>query len=48
VHAIPKHTDQTHAAVLSLVDELLAIGHRDPRVSARVIAARTQALDRAV
>lgn len=45
VHAIPKHTDRTHAAVLALVDELLAIGHRDQRVSARVVAARTRALD---
>ncbi len=45
VHAIPKHTDQTHAAVLALIDELLAIGHRDQRVSARVAAARTHALN---
>jgi hypothetical protein len=45
VHAIPKHTDETHRAVLALVDELLAIGVRDARVSARVIAARTRALD---
>ena len=36
---------QTHAAVLSLIDELLAIGVRDDRVSARVIAARARALD---
>jgi hypothetical protein len=48
VHVIPKHTDRTHAAVLALVDELLTIGHRDERISARVIAARTQALDRAL
>jgi hypothetical protein len=47
VHAIPKHTDQTHAAVLALVDELVAIGVRDERVSARVIAAQTRALDTA-
>jgi hypothetical protein len=47
VHAIPKHTDETHRAVLALVDELLAIGVRDARVSARVIAARTRALDTA-
>jgi hypothetical protein len=47
VHAIHKHTDQTHAAVLTLVDELLAIGVRDERVSARVLAARTRALDTA-
>jgi hypothetical protein len=26
VHAIPRHTDQTHTEVLALVDELLAIG----------------------
>ena len=45
VHAIPKHTEDTHRAVLTLVDDLLAIGVRDERVSARVIAARTRALD---
>jgi hypothetical protein len=45
VHAIPKHTNDTHAAVLALVDELLAIGVRDERVSARVIAAREHVLD---
>jgi hypothetical protein len=48
VHAIPKHTDQTHAAVLALIDELLALGVRDDRVSARVIAVRQRALDAAV
>jgi hypothetical protein len=48
VHAIRKHNDQTHAAVLALIDELLAIGVRDDRVSARVIAARARALDTAV
>jgi hypothetical protein len=47
VHAIPKHSDETHQSVLGLVDELLAIGVRDERVSARVIAARTRALDTA-
>jgi hypothetical protein len=47
VHAIPKHTNQTHAAALALVDELLAIGVRDERVSARVIAARSRVLDAA-
>jgi hypothetical protein len=47
VHAIPKHNDETHRAVLTLVDELLAIGVRDARVSARVIAAQTRALDAA-
>jgi hypothetical protein len=47
VHSIRKHTDQTHAAVLALVDELLATGVRDERVSARVIAARAHALDTA-
>jgi hypothetical protein len=47
VHAIPKHSDETHRAVLALVDELLTIGVRDERVSARVIAARTRALDTA-
>jgi hypothetical protein len=47
VHSIHKHTDQTHAAALALIDELLAIGVRDERVSARVIAARARALDTA-
>jgi hypothetical protein len=45
VHAIRKHTDESHAAVLGLIDELVAIGHRDERVSARVVAARARALD---
>jgi hypothetical protein len=48
VHAIPRHTDETHTAALALIDELLAIGVRDERVSARVIAARARALDTAV
>jgi hypothetical protein len=47
VHAVRKYTDQTHAAVLALVDELLAMGVRDDRVSARVIAARARPLDTA-
>jgi hypothetical protein len=47
VHSIPKHTEQTHASVLGLIDELLAIGVRDDRVSARVVAARSRTLDRA-
>ena len=47
VHSIPKHTDCTHASVLALIDELLALGVRDDRVSARVIAARTRTLDAA-
>jgi hypothetical protein len=47
VHAISKHTDQTHAATLAMIDELLAIGVRDERVSARVIAARARTLDTA-
>jgi hypothetical protein len=47
VHTIPKHTDETHRAVLALVDELLLTGVRDDRVSARVIAARRRALDTA-
>jgi hypothetical protein len=28
-HAIPRHTPQTHAAVLALIDELLGMGDRD-------------------
>ena len=48
VHSIRKHTDQTHASVLALIDELLEIPARDERVSARVIAAaRTRELDAA-
>ena len=45
VHAVRRHTDQTHAAVLALVDELLAMGVRDDRVPARVVAARERVLD---
>ena len=45
VHSIRKHTDHTHASVLALIDELLAIGVRDERVSARVVAARSRTLD---
>jgi hypothetical protein len=45
VHSIRKHTDRTHASALALVDELLAISDRDQRVSARVLAARSRALD---
>jgi hypothetical protein len=29
VHAISRHTDETHAAVLTLIDELLGIGNRE-------------------
>jgi hypothetical protein len=29
VHSIRKHTEETHAAALSLIEELLAIGDRD-------------------
>ena len=47
VRAIRKHTDDTHRAALALVDELLTIGLRDERVSARVVAARAHALDTA-
>ena len=48
VRSIPKHTDQTHASVLALIDELLGIPARDERVSARVLAvARTRELDAA-
>jgi hypothetical protein len=36
-HAIPRHTDHTHAAVRSLIDELLAMG--DPRSESRAPAA---------
>jgi hypothetical protein len=45
VHSISKHTDETHASVLALIDQLLAIGMRDERVSARVVAARLRELD---
>jgi hypothetical protein len=45
VHSIPRHSDETHASALTLIDELLTIGVRDDRVSARVVAARTRALD---
>ena len=45
VHAIRKHSDETHVAVLKLIDELLAIGVRDDRMSPQVVAARERALD---
>ena len=48
MHSIRKHTDRTHASVLALVDELLEISARDERVSARVLAAYSRALDTAV
>ena len=47
VHAIRRHTDETHVAVLGLIDELLATGVRDERVATQVIAARPRALDAA-
>ena len=48
VHSIRKHTDQSHASVLALIDELLEIPARDERVSARVLAAaRARELDAA-
>ena len=45
VHAIRKHTAETHVAALGLIDELLAIGVHEDHASARVIAARARALD---
>ena len=45
VHAIRKHTDETHIAVLGLIDELLATGVYADRGSARVTTARARALD---
>jgi hypothetical protein len=48
VHSISRHTDRTHASVLTLIDELLGVGRRDERVSARVIAARARTLDASV
>jgi hypothetical protein len=45
VHSISRHTDETHTSAVKLIDDLLGIGRRDDRVSARVIAARTRALD---
>jgi len=45
VHSIPRHTERTHSSVLALVDELLALGVRDERVSARVLAAHSRTLD---
>ncbi len=49
VHSIRRHTDQSHAAALALIDELLDMAPRDERVSARVrAAATTRAVDPAV
>ena len=33
IHAIPKHTQDSHAAALALVDELLAIRDREDRAT---------------
>ena len=33
VHAIPRHTDQTHTEALALIDELLTIGATEPVVA---------------
>jgi hypothetical protein len=33
VHAISKHSDETHAAVLAVIRELLTIGARDTPVA---------------
>jgi hypothetical protein len=38
VHAIRKHSDETHTAVLALIDELLAMGSRRERPSATIEA----------
>jgi hypothetical protein len=49
VHSIPRHSDRTHASVLALIDELVAMPAHDKRVSARVLAAaKTQSLDPAL
>jgi hypothetical protein len=47
VHAIPRHTDQTHAEALAMIDELLAIGAVEPdALPAR--SGRTRRVDVAV
>jgi len=40
VHAIPRHTDETHASVLALIDELLSIGAGQEFVAGEQIPAR--------
>ena len=47
VHAVRKHTDQTHGAVLALIDELLAMRVRDDRLPTRGTGARERVLDAA-
>jgi hypothetical protein len=40
VHSIPRHTDETHAAALELIEELVAIGGRERRGSPPVATER--------
>ena len=40
VHAIPKHTDETHAEALALVDQLLSLSNRAERPVPRPVTAR--------
>lgn len=44
IRAIPKLCDETHAAALALVDELIAIGERDELPVRRPVNQRTPAL----
>jgi hypothetical protein len=48
VHSIRRHSAETHAAVLELLDELLAIEPRQSRVTSGVTAARSRTADAAV
>jgi hypothetical protein len=48
VHAISKHTDETHAAVLAAIDHLLAIGEGDrPAAQTAAPVPRSQPVDAA-
>jgi hypothetical protein len=45
VHAIPRHTDQTHAEALSLIDDLLEIGTPAEPFVMPTVHSRSRALD---
>jgi hypothetical protein len=48
VHAIPRHTDETHAQALAMVDQLLAIQDSRSPVPPRGVGSRMKVLDPAI
>ena len=41
MHAIRKHTEETHAAVLALLDELLEMGRREEAPALELVQGST-------